>query len=742
MCNVQIDRVQSSEEVGRLVKILSGTARWTAFAAPFCLAGALAACSTDAPPPAPPAAQSAAPAVAEPAPASATADATPLGDAQSGPKFEIYPGTGAFTGTERLHRAETAATGDEGGITLNFVNTDVKDVAKAVLGDYLKLNYEIGASVQGTVTIQTSQPLKHSQVLPALEQALRLNGMTIVESHGIYKVLPLTDAPRLAHISPGGPRSKNDIGYGIDIVPVRYVGAAEMQKLLEPLAPAAGIIHADTARNVLLIEGTAEERQTLRDDVALFDADWLSGMSFAIFTPTYTDAEELTKELNQVMGGLNSPVGGLVQLVPIQRLNAVLAISHQTKYLEHLRAWVNRLDRPGQGSDKRIYIYSVQNGRASDLANTLGKLLFGGNNASSTHSSVAGGTAASSSFEPGLNTPPSTTSGSSTGGLSSGGGATAAPTTSQSHEGASVSGNAPGIGSLSITADETNNALAILATPQQYGTIEQALRKLDAAPLQVLLEAAIAEVTLTNNTQYGVQYFYQPNSANQIVLSDSGSSSIAQSFPGFSYMFANGSNIKVILDALATVTHVEVVSSPEVMVLNNQTANLQVGDRVPIITQQAVSTTTGDAPIVNSVEYEDTGVILKVTPRVNRGGMVMLDISQEVSEVASATTTGIQSPTIQERKISSSVAVQDGETIVLGGLISDSRTQTHTGIPYLQDVPVLGNLFRDTGDNKARTELMVLITPHVVDDIRKARKVTDELRHRLPAVQSVFERTK
>jgi len=725
--------------VGRFVKIRLGTARWTVFAAYFCVAAALAACSSDDTPP--PVVQSTPPAAAEPAPASATADATPLPDTQSSAKFEIYPGTGAFTGTERLHRAEPVTAGDEAGITLNFVNTDVKDVAKAVLGDYLKLNYEIGSNVQGTVTIQTSQPLKHSQVLPALEQALRLNGMTIVESHGIYKVLPLTDAPRLARVSPAGPRSKSDIGYGIDIVPVHYVGAAEMQKLLEPLAPASGIIHADTARNVLLIEGTAEERQTLRDDVALFDADWLSGMSFAIFTPSYTDADELTKELNQVMGGLNSPVGGLVQLVPIQRLNAVLAISHQTKYLEHLRAWVNRLDRPGQGSDKRIYIYSVQNGRASDLANTLGKLLFGGNGSSPARS--AGGSAASSSFEPGLNTPAATTTSmSQTGGLQSSGGASTTPTTSQSHEGVSVSGDAPGLGNLSITADETNNALAILATPQQYGTIEQALRKLDAAPLQVLLEAAIAEVTLTNDTKYGVQYFYQPNSANQIVLSDSGASSIAQSFPGFSYMFSNGNNIKVILDAIATVTHVEVVSSPEVMVLNNQTANLQVGDRIPIITQQAVSTTSGDAPIVNSVEYEDTGVILKVTPRVNRGGMVMLDISQEVSEVASATTSGIQSPTIQERKISSSVAVQDNETIVLGGLISDTRSTTRSGIPYLQDVPLLGNLFRDTGNNKDRTELMVLITPHVVDDIRKARKVTDELRHRLPAVQAVFERTK
>ncbi|HTT99129.1 MAG TPA: hypothetical protein VMF58_13855, partial [Rhizomicrobium sp.] len=210
--------------------------------------------------------------------------------------------------------------------------------------------------------------------------------------------------------------------------------------------------------------------------------------------------------------------------------------------------------------------------------------------------------------------------------------------------------------------------------------------------------------------------------------------------PGFSYMFSNGNNIKVILDALETVTHIEVVSSPEVMVLNNQPASLQVGDRVPIVTQQSQQTTDSTAPIINSIEYEDTGVILKVTPRVNRGGMVMMDISQEVSQVADTSASPVASPTIQERKINSTVAVQDGETVVLGGLISDSRNTSKNGVPFLQDVPVLGNLFRDTGDSKTRTELMVLITPHVVDNVQKARKITDELRHKLPSVQAVLER--
>lgn len=641
--------------------------------------------------------------------------------ASSATQVEMYPGTGAFT---KGSSAARTTTGEQGDITLNFVNSDVKDVAKAVLGDYLKLNYEIGANVQGTVTIQTSQPLKRSQVLPALEQALRLNNLAVVESHGIYKIVPLADAQHIVHVNSA--KRDGGIGYGVDIVPVRYINAAEMAKLLEPLAPAAGVVHVDSTRNVLLIEGTTEERQTLKDDIALFDADWLSGMSFAIFTPSHLDADELVKELNQVLGGLNSPVSSLVQLVPIQRLNAVLAISHQARYLDHVRAWVNRLDRPGEGSDKRIYVYDVQNGRASDLASTLGKLLFGsaGTGAQATPSMPV---RPNSSIAP---PPPPPNSNSSA----------AIPSLSSPSDAVSVSGSAPGIGNLSITADETNNALAILATPQQYGVIVAALKKLDAAPLQVLLEAAIAEVTLTDNLKYGVQYFFQPNTQNQIVLSDSASAAITPAFPGFSYAYSSGNNIKIILDALQSLTHIEVVSSPQLMVLNNQAATLQVGDRVPIVTQQAQQTTSDTAPIINSIEYEDTGVILKVTPRVNRGGMVMMDISQEVSQVSDTSASPVPSPTIQERKINSSVAVQDGETVVLGGLISDSRTRGKTGIPFLQSIPVLGNLFRDTSDNTTRTELMVLITPHVVDNTQKARKITEELRRRLPNVQAVLER--
>jgi general secretion pathway protein D len=313
-----------------------------------------------------------------------------------------------------------------------------------------------------------------------------------------------------------------------------------------------------------------------------------------------------------------------------------------------------------------------------------------------------------------------------------------------------------GINSVNITADETNNALVVLATPREYAVIQDALRQLDIAPVQVLLEAAIAEVTLTNDTQFGVQYFLN-GGHNQGVLTQGATvpltttssvtgvtsplANIAASYPGFSYMYTNGASIQIILNALDSITHVEVISAPEVMVLNNQLASLEVGDQVPILSGEAQSTVDADSPVVNSVEYLDTGIILKVTPRVNRSGQVMMDISQEVSGVdtnASSQST-IGSPTIQQRKIDSSVSVADGETVALGGLFSDQRSTGTSGIPLLDRIPLIGNLFSNHDNSHNRTELMVLITPHVVNNPEKARAVTNELRKKLPAVQSLFD---
>jgi general secretion pathway protein D len=459
------------------------------------------------------------------------------------------------------------------------------------------------------------------------------------------------------------------------------------------------------------IEGTQPEREAIIENIALFDVDWLSGMSYGLYTPNYIDAAELTRELTDVLGGEKSPIGNVVKLVPISRLNTVLAISPQPRYLEQLKAWVKRLDRPGEGSDRRVFVYQVQNGRAADLAGTLTKLMGGSSAVSAAPSS--GGPFADSR-----------------GGKQGGAPASAVP----------VMMSDSGRSGVAITADETNNSLLVLASPQEYSGIEASLRKLDAPPLQVFLEAAIAEVTLTDNLQFGVQYSYLSGGQHSATLSDNKTGAIASVFPGFSYMFTRGTDIKAVLNTLADLTRVEVTSSPQILVLNNQTATLQVGDRVPIATEQAVGVTTSNPAIVNSIQYQDTGVILKVTPRVNHGGLVMMDIAQEVSEVSTTTSSKIDSPTIQQRKINSSVAVQDGQTVALGGLIKDNHTKGNSGIPFLNKIPGLSVLFGDTTNNRTRTELIVLITPHVIENLNQARMVTDELRRRLPEVQTLLNR--
>lgn len=649
---------------------------------------------------------------------------------------EIYRGTGSFVGKSGRVAVLSAAKPDD-GTALNFVNADIADVAKTVLGDYLKVNYVIEASVQGTITLQTSRPLRRDEVLPALEQSLRLAGLAIVRKDELYRVVPLSEATRQNGVIQLGSVAAKTPGFGIEIVPLRFVSVQEMQHLLESVAPNGAILRADPARNLLLIAGSSQERAAILENIELFDADWMSGMSFALLPLKSADAKSIVAELNQVTGGKDGPLGGLVRLTPIERMNAVLAISPQPRYLDELRTWVNRLDRAQATSEKRIFVYYVQNGRAGDLANALTKVLYGTSTEDHSSSSAAGSTAPGDVPQSLLSQLSTPSGGGSTPQLpaftdrAKVGGGTDTQDTATGSAGSDPSGGSSN--RMHITADERNNALLILALPHEYELIEAALIKLDVPPLQVMLEAAVAEVTLTNELKYGVQYFFKSGSSHTITNSNSATGSISPSFPGFSYSFTSGRDIQVVLNALEDVTRVDVLSSPQILVLNNQTASLQVGDQVPIATQESTSTTTSDAPLVNSIQYHDTGVILKVTPHVNESGLVQMDVSQEVSDVGATTSSSLNSPTIQQRKINSTVAVQDGETVALGGLIKDSRSRERTGIPVLQDIPYIGNLFGTTNNSGTRTELLVMITPHVIQGVQKLRNVTDELRRKLSA---------
>ncbi len=650
------------------------------------------------------------------------------------PQAQIFRGTGTSRFTPPTSAGPAIDVNQSGDITLNFVNTDVRDVLKTVLGDFLQLSYTVDPSIQGPITVQTSRPISRAAVLPVLEQTLRLSGIVVVQDGSLYKIIPAPDrgnSPGYSSLTGSG----GSFGYGSEIVPLNYVSADEMLRVLEPISPPRSVSIADPTRNLLLVSGTAQERQSLIANIALFDVDWLKGMSFAMFTPRFADARTLARELGQVTGGKDGPLNKLVRIITIDRLNAVMAISPQVKYLEELRQWVERLDRPGDSIDRRIFVYRVQHGRAADLAGVLSRAL-GLTNASKPTTSPSGqADTGNSGYGNGGSTPSSRAD-------------TPPPPANPPQPQPSLPGpvgsdsvDVANLSDVRITADETNNSIVILANERDYATIETALAKLDVVPLQVLLEAVIAEVTLTNDLRYGVQYFFNQKN-NQVVLTGSQTPAITPTLPGFSYIFSASNNIRIVLDALESVTHVNVISSPELMVLNNQTATLQVGDQVPIATQQAVSVIDSQAPLINSIQYRDTGIILKVTPRVNQGGQVMLDITQEVSDVATTTSSQLNSPTIQQRKIQSTVAVHDNETIALGGLIKNGSTRTRGGIPVLQDIPGIGNLFRNTKNNDSRTELLILITPHVIDSAERARTVSDELRAKLPAVQRLLKNSR
>lgn len=656
-------------------------------------------------------------------------------------KPEFYRGAGFQLAAAPVDT--TVIDDGDGSVTLNFVNTDIREVIDAILGDILKQPYVIDPRVAGTVTVRTSRPLNPADMVPVLEDILTMNGAAIVKSTDMFRIVPLDQATGGFRLQPG---------FGIHVIPLRFAAAAAVQSAIESFVPPGRTLHIDSARNMVLFTGTQAEATDLEALVQVFDVDWMAGMSFAIFPLKFAEAKRLTQELEQVFGqNFDHPLSDIVQFMPIDRLNAILVITPEAIYLDRAATWIERLDRGEEGIAQRIYVYLVQNGRAKDLAAVLDEVFSGGaaQGAVSEPSSVAPGLTPSEmtrypsdssnpnkTLQTGPKIPPHDGAGNQAPVAET---SVVAPTPRADtfdYAASDIAQTGIAVGpeaGIRITADERNNALLVRATPQQYRMIEATLKQLDIVPLQVLIEATIAEVTLNDQLKYGLQWFFE-NGDFTFSLSDAAALVPSAVVPGFNMLFSSR-DARVILSALTSITDVQVISSPQLMVLDNESARLQVGDQVPIATQSAVSVADPEAPIVNSIEYRDTGVILDIIPHVNASGLVVLDIIQEVSSVVETETSGIDSPTIQQRQIESSVAVQTGETIALGGLIRDGKTNRVSGIPILSDIPILGNLFKTTDNKTQRTELLVLLTPRVIRNNQDSREVTNELRQRLPSLK-------
>jgi len=638
------------------------------------------------------------------------------------------PGTETFV---RDVPRELVSETRTGNVTLNFENTSLREAVKVILSDVLQKNYVMDPAVQGSVTLQTSTPIAREDLFATLELLLRMNNAALVHSGQTYEVVPRERAvqsmvvPQLGDTSAAIPT-----GFTVRIVPLRYIAAEEMQNILEPFANVSNVVRVDTKRNLIILAGDSQELTTLLDTVRVFDVDWMAGMSVALFTPDFVNAKTLTGELEQVFENIedeSAPGTKIVRFIPIERLNAVLVITPLREVLREVATWIDRLDQD-VGVGRRLFVYRVQNGRATEIADVLNQVFLSDETAIPPAEIAPGLEPVEISAEqtpPGADLPLEVPAEAT---LPPGG-----PPIGTLESGFSISEGS----TIRVIPDDINNTLLILATPQEFKQVKAAMEQLDVVPLQVLIEATIAEISLTDDLEYGVQWTFRNNNigdSNQsgVGLFTLGSQAALNAVvPGFSYsIVGSDSAINATLNALARDSKLNIISSPSLMVLNNQEANIQVGDEVPITTQQQQAT-TGVSTVVNSIEYRDTGVLLTVTPRVNSGGLIIMDIVQEVSNVAQQDTAAaaaatLLTPTIQTRRIASSVAVQSGDTIVLGGLIRENKSEIKEGIPGLYKLPLIGWLFGATRIDRTRTELVVLITPRAVQDADTSQKITDE----------------
>lgn len=618
----------------------------------------------------------------------------------------------------------------DGDISINFPSASIRVVAASVLGDILHVPYSVAVGLDTPVTVVTTRPIARQSVLAFFEEAIRRSDLALIAQDGRFTIEPITSARGAA------PTDPDASGFANEIVRLQFVGADQMKALLDPILPGV-VVQADTAQNSVTLSGTSGQRASARDLLRQFDVNWLRAMSFGLYIPRNTDARLIAPELEKLLNAPDAPTKGLVRLIAMEKLNGIVAISRQPQYLGDVQRWVEILDREGQSSQAKLFVYRVQNGRSRDLARTI-NAAFGNSNSGGASAVDPSGYEGNPDGNPqrGANSNGARPAPSQRGdGIDPAAAQRSGSLASPNDQPVTASGGGGAIPAI-ITSDDNNNAIIVFGTPRVYALIEAALRQLDVPPVQVLIEAAITEVSLTDDLRYGVQWNFTSGNTNTVLTDSTAATNIVRQVPGFSFLFAN-TGLNAVLNTLATKTKINVVSAPKLLVLNNQTAVLQVGDQVPVLTQSSTSTISGNAPVINAIEYRDTGVILKVTPRVNATGVVLLDVSQEVSDVNVTRTagSGVASPTISTRKINTSVAVKDGEVLALGGLIRNTESRDKIGFPFLSQIPIIGGLFGRQAKNVDRTELIVILRPRVVRSVEDGRAVTDELRRKIRSLE-------
>jgi general secretion pathway protein D len=635
----------------------------------------------------------------------------------------IQRGTGSFVNQQPAILAQKTTSGDE-GYSLNLVDAPIAAAAKSVLGDTLGLNYVVDPRVSGQVTLQTSTPLSQAALVEVFEAALTVNNAVIVRQNGVHRVVPASEAFSSTPVLDSASSKLNGPGIRVQVLELKYISAVEMKSILEPISRPGSVLKTDESRNLIVVAGTGSDLMAMRNAVNIFDVDWMKGMSVALHPLKASQPNAVAKELSSIFSSGNGTGTKIIRFIPNDRLNSVLVITSRPAYLERAAAWISKLDRLAATSEQRLFVYNIQNRPVKELAQVFQSILNGrdqiGKNGSASNQIAPDLIEATISNSQDAGDPQ---------GFAEAENVNASATSYDSANSRSAT---------SVVADVENNALLISTTAREYEKLEPLLRQLDVVPTQVMIEAVIAEVALNDELRFGLRWFFE-NGNFSVGFSDLASGATGASYPALAWSYATN-DLRVTLNALSSITDVNVVSAPTLMALNNQKAVLQIGDQVPIVTRQAQDTTGVNTPVINSVEMKDTGIILTVVPRINTSGKVMLDIQQEVSDVVKTTSSGIDSPTIQQRKVSTRVVVDDNESLALGGLIKQRNELVRTQVPVLGNIPILGNAFKNKTDQIQKTELIIFIRPRIVRDANEARSVTEEFRQQLNLKSDISKR--
>jgi len=612
---------------------------------------------------------------------------------------------------------------EKGKITFNFDNADIYEVIGAI-SELLHINYIVDPDVRGKVTIRTMRGLGNKDIFPVFRQILEANGLTIVREGPVYKIVNMKDVSRM----PITLRSELDVDESssgeriiIQVIPLKYITVEEMTKLLTPFVSSTGAIISDSNSNTLLVVDKGLNILKAMNLVDVFDVSLLEKVHHRFYFFKNIDAEDAAKVLKEISSSYPTGRKESVKLIAITRLNAVLAITSQAELLEMLDTFVAQMDIPSESAEPRIYVYSVKNGEAEQLATLLNTIFGKGSEKTSKDTKEI--------------THPNP--------LAMGSKEKESKLAEQSEAVKEVkevvSGNASGsvMGEINITPDEVRNALIIKAIPRDYKVVTDILERLDVLPRQVLIEATVAEITLGKDYEMGVEWTFK-----NTPWTEKGSLSAAIGAAGLSYAIGLTEKWQATLSALEQDNRVNILSSPHVLASDNKEAQIDISTEIPVASTEYTYSSSGDTNGVleTSIEYRDTGVILKVTPHINERGLVTMDISQEVSEQSSNVSVGGSSyPSFYKRSVNTTLTVKHGQTLVIGGLIRETESDAMAGVPCLIDIPLLRYFFGKDKQGKEKTEMIVMITPRVIVSLEDIDAVTEEFKAKVAKVKERME---